>query len=335
MIELNNEELNEQNSSNNVKIDPYIDTVTSSKRTPLEKLRIFLSILGSVLIAFGKVFDNLSWLLAVGGTILLAEMGLFPSIRNLLERKIIRRKAFYIQFFVRMLLLLCFFLTFIPILRYEKELPVFLYWLCLLSFLIFFIYALIEDLNDQIVSAAKKRRSSLILTILVQFLLILVIVGMIGFYASDYKTMFPEYLTLEVTQSPDRISVLSMDSIRNQEYSFKDISEITDQSLFDAFMRDLSGKSTRLNWIETTEYKRFTRLHQPQYMINLMWKEELLNRNLLAFDGFTDLYFIGRRLIIAPGEYDVPRRLIKLKAYYQIELSDDTIKLLSSFLSKQ
>lgn len=327
--------MNIQEPTTEKELNTDADTFHTPKKTFLEKLRIVLTITGTILVAIGTAVDKYLWLFAVGATLLLAELGLYASIKRITEKNISRRKVFNIIFVMRIFLLLCFFLTLLPILCSYKELPDHIYWLCLISVAVFYLYALFEDMIRNIQNAMKKSRSNLIFTCIGQFLLSAIIVGLVGYYYSEYQTMYPEQLTIKAIQSPDRIRITSLDAIHNQEYSFKEIPVILDQKLITTFMKDLYGESVRQNWIQNIEYKRYKRFHPQQYLIDLIWKEDTINGSLVSFDGYTGIYFTGNRLILAPGEYDTPRGLIKLRAYYQLELSEETIAILSANLSKQ
>ena len=243
---------------------------------------------------------------------------------------------FRASFFLRIVLLLFFFLSMSMIFWTKNHNLNYSYWVALISFLTIATIEIVESMFEDYRNRKKYGLISRIFRIIINLYLLLFWLSSIGMTIRVSPQMDGRQLVINQVEAPYEIMLIKQD---NQIHSSLDLMNrsipITDQDFLDQFTQDIVNKGYKpMDIVSVLNYSKLEHTAEEYYQLFLYYHERE-DDNILA-SPLISITYIDNKLILHNQAFEADRWLLsnKINDYYELEMSEETHHKLQAYIAK-
>jgi hypothetical protein len=307
------------------------------KKTTYDHIRIGL-IIASYIIFFFADYNKHGFPLLAFAIILFTIATFFMgAIKKFITEGDESSLLFRFSFFLRIPLLIIFFLSLLIIFVTRDYDLNYSYWIALISFLIIATLDILEGTIEDIRSRKNYSMFSRIFRIFLNFFLLLIWINMIALTFRISLPVVGSRLVVNQLETPYEGMLLRYDDKSSRDFGelMSNTITITDQAFLERLTDDLENRIyVPMNMVSVLNYSKLEYTAEEYYHLNLFFINPSNDNNIFA-SPFVTITFIDDQVVLQDHRNRTERWLFKnkLNDYYYLELSKETMDQLYSYIA--
>lgn len=307
--------------------------VEKSKKTIYDHIRIGLIIASYVIFFFADYNKHGFPLLAFAIILFTIATFFMRAIKKFITEGDGSSLLFRFSFFLRVSLLIIFFLSLLTIFFTRKYDLNYSYWIALVSFLVIASLDILECTIEDLRSRKNHSVYSRIFRILLNLFLLMIWINMIGLTFRISLPVEGSRLIVQQLETPYELVIYKNSS----DYTelMDSMITITDQAFLERLTEDLENKIyVPMDAVSVLNYNKLEHTAKKYYHLNLFFKNPTNDNNIFS-SHFVTITFIDDKAVLQDHRNRTERWLFKIKLndYYYLELSKETRDQLYSYIA--
>jgi hypothetical protein len=316
--------------------DEWNEREEKPKNTKYDFIRFVLILTSCIISAF---YDTMKYgFVLMGLAILLFTIGTFfmGAIKKFITEGDNCSLLFRASYFVRIMLFVFFIISLSLIFLTKRYDLNYSYWIAICSFLLIATIDIIESSFEDYRSRKNSSKLSKTIRIMLNILLFFLWIGSISFVFHKSLPNERSLIVMDQIEVPDELKVLQRDynSLDTQEFIHITPIIITDKTFLKQIAEELGNRRyTPMNIISALNYSKLERTTEDYYQLFLVYNEQ--SETNLFSSPFASITMIDNKLVFKEPSLHSDRWLLRnmINDYYYLELSEDTISTLNTYIS--
>lgn len=319
------------------KEDCFIEEEDKPKKTIFDYIRIGLILISYAIFLFVDIMDQGFALMAFAIFFFTIATFFLGAIKKFFTEGDNCSLLFRASFFLRVILLLFFFVSLSMIFLTKNVYLNYTYWIAIFSFLTI---ASMEVIESMIEDYRKRKNYGLFSRICRNLFNIFLLIIWINLIAMVTRMSLPEngsIIVVNQLKMPDRIEIIKV--CNNSSYVEETLSDnmitITDQTFHQQLKAELENKNYEpMNIISELNYIKLKHITPVYYQLNLYYNK--YDRDNVFASPFTIITIIDDKVVFRYNNIRTENSLLKntLNDYYYLELSEETRNSLYSYIDR-
>lgn len=319
------------------KEDCYDEEEDKPKKSIYDYVRIGLILISYVIFFFADIIDEGFALMAFAIFFFTIATFFLGAIKKFITEGDNCSLLFRASFFLRVILLLFFFVSLSMIFLTKNVYLNYTYWIAIFSFLTIASMEVIESMIEDYRNRKNHSLFSRICRGLFNIFLLIIWINLIAMVIRMSLPVNGSTIVVNQLKMPDRIEIIKI--CNNSSYVGEALSDnmitITDQSFHQQLKTELENKNYEpMNIISELNFIKLIHTTPVYYQLDLYYNK--YDRDNVFAYPFSLITFIDNKIVFRYNNIRTENSLLKttLNDYYYLELSEETRNTLYSYIDK-